>query len=89
MIVDSRVFVSNKMTLKRCIPMLDMGNDMESPNAVRVTLDGNNESIVATKDIKKGQEIGWSYLGPFSLASILFQKYGFVRNTLKNYHISV
>jgi len=50
--IDSRVFISQKLECKRCIPLLDMGNDFDLANAARITDKDVGEVMVAAKDIK-------------------------------------
>lgn len=76
--VDSRIFVTQSK-VRKFIPMFDMGNDNENPNALRVSDGDKGETMIAAKNIKKGQEISWNYLGAHQFSRTYFIKYGIVK----------
>ena len=53
LMVDSRIFVTQSK-VRKFIPMFDMGNDNENPNALRVSDGDKGETMIAAKNIKKG-----------------------------------
>ena len=87
MLVDSRVFIDSDIEICRMVPMLDLANDLDNPNAERVLDAKKTEKLVALRDIKEGHEIGISYLGDFQLTRAYYFKYGFVKDNQETHHV--